>query len=165
MNEFVKQLIDVQPQMYSFVLSLTADATATADIVQEANVVMWEKRDDFTPGTEFRAWAFTIARWQAMAHFKRVKRQRMVFSDDVIRKLEQTVSETADSVPTALAALQSCLEKLTPHQREILDVRYGNDRSVVDAAAALKRPVQSLYQALYRIRQLLTDCINGELTT
>ncbi len=71
MPEFVRHLTQFQQDLYLYVRSLLPDPDAAADVVQEANVVLWEKREQFQIGTNFRAWAFQISRYKVMQHTER----------------------------------------------------------------------------------------------
>jgi RNA polymerase sigma-70 factor (ECF subfamily) len=69
------------------------------DILQETNLVLWSKQDEFTPGTDFRVWAFRVARYQVMAYRKRQSLDRLVFGDELIdrlARLDQRRRETFD---------------------------------------------------------------------
>ncbi|MBI1375198.1 MAG: sigma-70 family RNA polymerase sigma factor [Phycisphaera sp.] len=123
-----------------------------------------ERREEFTPGTNFDAWAFTIARFQAMAYRKNTTRQRArrVLSDDALDRVEAKFTEMSDRATDMRDALRTCLQKLSPEQRHILDARYAHDDTVKVAAEQLNRPVKSMYKALYRIRKMLMDCVRQQ---
>ena len=59
--ELERELEKIQPALYAYVGSLTGGSAGVADVVQETNLLIWEKRDDFESGTNFKAWAFRIA--------------------------------------------------------------------------------------------------------
>lgn len=62
LTEFDNLLVNSRGKLYGYAKSLTHDATAADDLVSKACLRMLEKRDQFQPGTEFLAWAFTIVR-------------------------------------------------------------------------------------------------------
>jgi len=161
--EFVKLVIDIQPRLYGFVLALVMDRDAADDILQEANAVLWAKRDQFEPGTNFAAWAFRIARFQVMSHRKNQTRDRHVFNDDMLNDMSGVLSAEAEQAEETRVALRACMNKLTADQRELLESRYARDEKVAALADRLNKPAGALYQALYRIRAALLDCINDQL--
>jgi RNA polymerase sigma-70 factor (ECF subfamily) len=75
-SEFVLLITSHQAAIYAYVLTLLPDRVAAQDILQETNLVLCRKRDEFEPGTNFKAWAFSIAYWQTMAHLKRAGTRR-----------------------------------------------------------------------------------------
>ncbi len=48
------------------------------DVLQNTNVVLWTKRNEFKHGTNFLAWAFNIARYQVKHQHGRNKRDGTV---------------------------------------------------------------------------------------
>ena len=60
-------------------------------------------------------------------------------------------------------SMESCVEKLPPHQQKLIRECYRPEVSIKDAAASLGRTATSLYKALDRIRELLFDCIEKRL--
>ncbi|MBI1371505.1 MAG: sigma-70 family RNA polymerase sigma factor [Phycisphaera sp.] len=160
-KQFVSDLIAIQPRLRAYVLGLLADTHAASDVLQEANVVIWERRGDFEPGTNFDAWVFTILRFQVMAHWSRRKRSRKTgtLSDDVLHSLAERAQGVSLQMADMSDALRGCLDRLTPRQRELIDTRYATNESVKSMADRLKRPVNTLYANLSEIRRKLHDCI------
>ena len=66
--EFVRLLTVHQPDIYVYLRSLVLDPDEASEILQDTNLVLWEKRDQFEIGTNFRAWAFQIARYKLLQH-------------------------------------------------------------------------------------------------
>ena len=61
-------------------------------------------------------------------------------------------------------ALEFCLQKVTPAERELLARAYHSDAKIREVAATSGRSVGGFYQWLYRVRQMLLDCVKRELT-
>ena len=74
--DFVQMMIGCQSRLYAFIMSLVHNGEHAADILQQTNLVMWEKSDEFEMGTNFSAWTFQIARYQVMAFRQRQRRDR-----------------------------------------------------------------------------------------
>ena len=56
------ELVSHLPAMRAFALSLTRNASQADDLVQDTVVKAWSHFDRFSPGTNLRAWLFTILR-------------------------------------------------------------------------------------------------------
>jgi RNA polymerase sigma-70 factor (ECF subfamily) len=50
------------PKLLAFAKSLTGNPDRAADLVQEALVRAWQNRAKFEPGTNLKAWLFTVLR-------------------------------------------------------------------------------------------------------
>ncbi|HVJ69575.1 MAG TPA: sigma factor, partial [Caulifigura sp.] len=66
-EELVSLITWHQRRLFAYIMSLVRSPNDAEDILQEVNVVLWRKRDDFHAGTDFLAWAFRISRTQVMA--------------------------------------------------------------------------------------------------
>lgn len=64
---FVRLLVSHQAALHAFVLALLPGDPDADDVVQEVNTSIWQKREEFTVGTNFKAWMFTVARFKVMA--------------------------------------------------------------------------------------------------
>lgn len=131
------------------------------DVVQHTRVVLWQKFDSFEPGTNFRSWAMQIARFE-VSNFRRRKRSdRLMFSDDLVDTLAQVRSTLTEDLEWRREQLAECIEKLRMSDRRILQQCYGPDSTTIrDAAEALRRPANTLYKALNRIRRTLQECVS-----
>ncbi|WP_299629237.1 RNA polymerase sigma factor [uncultured Tateyamaria sp.] len=61
--------------MRAFAMSLTRNAALADDIVQDALVKAWSNIGSFQPGTNMRAWLFTILRNTYYSHHRKRKRE------------------------------------------------------------------------------------------
>ena len=86
-EDFEELLASHQGRLFGFIRSLLGSSQEAEDILQNTNRVLWENTHRYTPGTNFRAWAFKVAKFQVMHHRDRMKRaQKKVvnFSDEII---------------------------------------------------------------------------------
>ena len=60
-EEFAALLARVDRALFAFVFSMAPNRNDAEELLQETRVVLWEKFDDFAPGTNFLAWAYSIA--------------------------------------------------------------------------------------------------------
>ena len=165
-EQFVESLTAHQSRLYAYIYSLIGDAEVAKDTLQETNRVLWRKAAEFDHARPFLPWAIAIAGFQVRAARTRMGRERLCFRDDA------SLQNAADEVEAKLAApspgerelaLESCLEKLTPDQREMLAQYYGEGRSTSEIGAGLQRRPNTVAVALHRIRELLGACIRTHL--
>ena len=122
--EFVAQITKSQRQLHAFILSMVWNAAEADDVLQETNLVLWEKVAEFDASRPFLPWAMRFAQWQAMAWLKRQKRQRLVFDDDLAKLLADEAAADELAFDARRVALASCFQKLRPEQRELIARRY-----------------------------------------
>lgn len=155
-----------QAALTGFLVSLLGNRTAGDEVLQETNLVLWKKREDFEMGTNFKAWAFKIARFQSLAFLKREKRRpEFTFDEEVIGKLTVEAESTFVENDDREIALDTCLEKLPEEDRELIRDHYYSGLSMADHAEQAGRTVGALRQVLYRIRNTLRLCIGQNMGT
>lgn len=162
--EFVSLLTKHQADLWSYIITLMPGDPDTADVLQKTNLVLWTKQQHFEPGTNFRAWAFAVARFEVLAHLKKNRREDIVLLDDEL--LEMIAHEAPDALVASdrrLAALERCLNKLRPQDRELLDHRYRSNLGLDDFAARVGRSVSSLSVTLHRLRGSLRKCVQNQI--
>ena len=157
--EHVRLLTSHQLDIYFYIRSLVLDPDEVAEIVQDTNLVLWEKRDQFETVKNFRAWVFQIARYKVLQHRSQRKRKCVCFSDALIDELALQAPQYAKADNDLMDHLDHCVAQLVARDRELLHQRYSSMTSCECIAEAIGRPVRWVYKTLNRIRQELLDCV------
>ena len=160
---FIKELTGSQPRLYSYILTLLPNRESARDILQETNVVLWRRRSEFTPGTNFSAWAYKTAYHQVLAHRRDRGRDRHQFSDEVYARLSKETATDLDRLDDRRTALQGCLSGLSDRDQALIQERYATGRSLEDIARKSNLSPGAAATAIYRIRLALRDCMAGRL--
>ena len=110
---FVTQLTEHQLGLQLYVRSLLPGDPAAGDVAQQTNTKLWEKRSQFEMGTNFKAWAFSIARYEVLNYRKSQARDsRLVFSGELEEIIESELAEPNPNLRLRHEALRECLGKL-----------------------------------------------------
>ncbi len=160
----VAELTRVQLLLMAYVRSLLPGDPSASDVAQQANARIWEKRADFEPGTNFRAWAFSIARFEVLNYRKwQARDARLVFSDELEQTISSEFGDAGHDIQERQEALRVCLEKLRPQDRQLLLHRYARLGTLTEYAATAGRSVNGLKVTLHRLRSALLNCIERRL--
>ena len=162
-EEFVRELTDCQARLVSFVLTLVPDREAAQEVVQNTNLILLRKADEFNLGTNFRAWAFRVARNVALAHYRDCARDRVVFDASLVEELAESAQSHAEDSPELTVFLKECLLLRTSEERELLGERYATDVPVGEMAKRRGRSANSVSLTLFRIRHKLMKCVVQKL--
>jgi RNA polymerase sigma-70 factor (ECF subfamily) len=160
-SEFVALLTEAQSALYGCIHAMMAGSADATDVLQETNRVLWEKRAEYDPSRPFLPWAYAVARFEVLAQRKRRQRDRLVFDGELLDRIAGEYAEQCHDGD--LKALEKCLQKLPPEQRDMLRARYAGDESVNAIAARLGKAGNAVSALLYRLRGILADCITREL--
>jgi RNA polymerase sigma-70 factor (ECF subfamily) len=161
--EFVRRLVGQQSRLYAYICALIGGANDAFDVLQETNVVLWDKAGEYDPGRPFEPWAYRIAYFQVMAYRKRCERSRLVFDDDLVSAVAAEFCRDDGDDALRLEALASCLDRLPEPRRGLLDRRYRDGLTVEEMARELRKPPNVVSASLYRARKLLMECIEARL--
>ena len=165
LDGFMRELLRHQSRLRGFIQCLLFNRQDVEDVWQDTNELLLRKAADFRPGTDFWAWSSQVARFQVLTHCKRLKRDRLVFSDALLELLADDLERRGSEIDERRAALDACLARLPVPQRQLLELRYGPGGSIERIAASLGRTSGAVRQSLYRIREGLLACIEGRLAT
>jgi RNA polymerase sigma-70 factor, ECF subfamily len=164
-QEFIHLFTRHQRQLYLLILAQLGRLQDAEEALQETNVVILSKHQQFAPGTNFFAWAAQIAHYEVLKSRQRKQRDRLRFSDEFVDAVAGEMESQVDHLELRREALQDCLGKLRDKDRELIKNRYQPGASGRDEAVHLGRPANSLYQSIGRIRRTLFECIRRRLTT
>ena len=159
------ELEAIQPALRAYIGSLIGSIAEISDIVQEANLLIWHRRHDYQPGTNFKAYAFRVAYYKVMS-FRRdqARWRRRFFSESLTFELaaeaQDLFERDADSRMNALAA---CVKLLPAEHQTLLKDHYADQVSLTDIASRTRRNPSALHKTISRIRLALRHCINKRL--
>lgn len=159
---FIQLLTSEQTGLLHYITMLLGDVHEAHNVLQESNIVLWRKADEFTPGSNFTAWSRRIAYWQVRAYVRDARRDRLVFDEQLAEQLAQVVSEESVGYERRLA-LRHCVSALRPAHQRLLRLRYDKSLSIKDLAAQLEKSQSSVKVGLMRIRQALLRCIEAKV--
>jgi RNA polymerase sigma-70 factor, ECF subfamily len=161
-RQFTQQLQQHYRRLYGYIFTLLRNHQDAQDVFQQTSLVLWEKFDEYQPDTNFVTWACTVARFKALDFQKQQRRYRVHFSEAFqLRLSEVHAGIPADEFHDRGVALEQCIEKLPPDQRDLLRECFAGDRSVSSVATERGRTRHSVYSSLRNIRKKLLECVNA----
>jgi RNA polymerase sigma-70 factor (ECF subfamily) len=161
--EFQRLFLENQRRVFGYILTLVPSLDDAREIFQNVCVVIFSKSGQFAAGTDFAKWACQIAHFEVFNYRRRRQKEGAWLSSDVLEALAAKRLEAAGELEARQAALQSCLGKMRPKDRELIETRYRRNLTSRNLAAELGRPADTVYKALRRIRRALYQCIERTL--
>jgi RNA polymerase sigma-70 factor, ECF subfamily len=163
-KEFMGLLSDSQSRLMGCIYALLHSMQDAEEVYQQVCLRMWQKFDDFQPGSDFAKWGCSIAYLEVMNFSRRKRGARVLFSDEFISELATWEAEQpADDSERHIAALRACMERLRDRDRHLIELRYVGVQAVVGIAQQVGRTPQSVCNSLGRIRASLLACIKRSL--
>lgn len=162
-KRFFEHFLNAQPRIYGFLFVMIHNRADVEDVLQETVTSMWENFDKYQDGTDFSAWAITIARNKAINFIKKNSRARSQFSEDVYNMIVEHEVQDRTGYKEHAEALEKCRRKLNELDRKILSLRYKEEISMNKIAQTLGRSTTGIYHTMARIHTLLQECIRRTL--
>lgn len=116
-REWREDVVGMIPALRAFAWSLSHNGSDADDLVQDTLIKAWSNRDKFEPGSNLRAWLFTILR---NTYYTQVVRRRREVRDETGEYANNLRSAPTQDWSVALHALQAALAQLPDEHREAL---------------------------------------------
>jgi len=161
---FVSLVASHQLVLTGFLRTLIHRHSELDDVLQETNLVLWRKRREYDGDRPFAPWACKIAHFQALSHLKsRAGTAPQPLGEAALGQLAQLSMQRVGQMDRQLEEMQRCLRKLSRSHRQLVQARYQENSSVRQIAENLGKTPHSISMILYRLRNILRDCVERSL--
>jgi RNA polymerase sigma-70 factor, ECF subfamily len=159
-SEFHRLIEQQIPRLRRYARALTRNRERADDLVQDTLSRALVKEQFWQPGTNLRAWLFTIMHNQNVNNVRRAVRESGMVD---LEQLSPTLPATTD--PTAsrqMFELERALAQLPLEQRQVIMLVGLEGMSYEDAAGILSVPVGTVRSRLSRGRDILGKLLDME---
>ena len=153
---FKDDLLGAIPSLRAFAVSLSQNADKADDLVQETLVKAWDKQTSFQPGTNLKAWLFTILRNEFYSQMR--KRGREVQDSDGIMTGRLAIHPSQHGL-LDLEDFRAALELLPEDQREAIILIGASGFSYEEAAEICDCAVGTIKSRVSRARARLQEIL------
>lgn len=153
---FKAELISLLPSLRAFARSLAHNPAQADDLVQDTLVKALANVDRFEPGTNLRAWLFTILRNHYYSQLRKSKRE-VEDADGMIAARVAVRPEQDGSVD--LEDFKIAFQQLQPDHREVLTLVGASGCSYEEAAEICGCAVGTIKSRVNRARRKLTELL------
>jgi RNA polymerase sigma-70 factor (ECF subfamily) len=137
------------------------------DVAQRTFVAAITRLADFEVGTDFRAWLFSIARYQLMSEITRLRRLADYHSrlapEILARELERRAQGPEERTSERLMHLRECVAAMGESARQFIRWRYDDQLPLEEMAARTGRSIGAIKKQLWLLRQKLQQCVEDKL--
>jgi len=158
-SEVSAAVVEHLPHLRAFARSLSSSKDQADDLVSEAVARALASAHQFRPGTNFKAWIFTILR-NAFYTEGRKRWNRVVTLDDNIYHQPSVGPTQEDSL--SFCDFRRAFIQLSPRQREVLMLVGNSDLSYEEVAAQCHCPVGTVKSRVSRARLDLKRLLEDE---
>jgi RNA polymerase sigma-70 factor (ECF subfamily) len=144
-------------KIYRFVLRLLRDEAAAEDVVSEVFIDLWRNPAAFEGRSEATTWLMAIARNKAWSLLR--KRKEGPVDEETLSTIadESDDPEVVMQKKTKGEILRSCLQRLSPEHREVIDLVYYHDKTIEDVAQIVGIPEGTVKTRMFHARKKLSE--------
>ena len=142
--QFLRFYTKYQHRVLAYLFTLVGNRRDAEDLFQDTTVILWEKFDQFEPGTDFVAWACRVAFLTVANYRRRRARANLLLGDELLEVVAARAVELAPQLADRREALQECLKRLEDRDRRMIAARYEPGGGARQAADASGRTLQAL---------------------
>jgi RNA polymerase sigma-70 factor, ECF subfamily len=153
------ELMEHVPRLRRYARALISNRDLADDLVQDTLERALGRTGLFQPGTDLRAWLFTILHNQ---HVNDVRRSVREASSIELSEAPQLTVQSNVMASLELRDLETALGKLQPEQREVILLVGLEGMSYEEVAAVLEIPVGTVRSRLSRGRDQLRQLMGME---
>jgi len=157
-------------RLFNFSKSYLRDTVVAENMVQDAFLLLWEKRETLSSNSNIRAWLLTVVKNNILNHIERQKRQtkiESIYTERINRELDLRVSSLKDCDPEYLFSaevteiIRKALASLPARCREVITMSRFDEMSNKEIAEKLNISVKGveyhITNALKKLRSELKD--------
>lgn len=151
-------------ELLVYALALTGNSATSRDLVQEAFIVAYQKREVFDVTRDFATWMRGIVRnkWREWLR----KNRRYDLGDHELARIDADIAawqaQRLRGENSLFVDLEECLDRLPPLLRETIDEFYFQGRSGEETAGRLGLEPAAVRKRLQRARTLLKQCLESK---
>jgi len=150
-----------QVRMYRFVLRFVGNQAVAEDLISEVFLDVWRQADRFEGRSAVSTWLLGIARFKALSSMRRKP------DEELDEEMAGAIEDSSDDPEVAVqkkdkgAALQKCLQVLSPEHREVIDLVYYHEKSVEEVAQIVGIPEATVKTRMFYARKRLSELLKA----
>lgn len=135
------------------------------DVLQNAFVKAYRNLNGFDPDLPFSSWMYRIAHNEAMSFFRAKRARPSVTLDEdgatLFAELKDEQADTTEVAETRLssAELAKALASIDQKYRDVLTLRYFEERSYADISDILQVPIGTVSTLVHRAKRAVREAL------
>jgi RNA polymerase sigma factor (sigma-70 family) len=168
---YAELLNNYRDSLYFMLLKMTNNQVDADDLTIEAFGKAFKNLHQYSPDYAFSTWLFKIAANNCIDFLR--KHRRIVYANDIINN-ESGSDNYPSNIPSLnlspeekviekqkISLMHEVVEKLKPHYRLMVELRYFKELSYEEIASKLDLPLGTVKAQLFRARELLYQILKN----
>ena len=157
--------------LYFMLLKMTNNTNDADDLTIEAFGKAFKKLEQYSPDYAFSTWLFKIASNNCIDFMRKKKKHTFSMNNSPDGEEGQELaniipSDTPDPEENVMKKekimmMREVVEKLKPHYRKLIELRYFKEYSYEEIAAELELPLGTVKAQLFRAREFISNIMKN----
>jgi RNA polymerase sigma-70 factor (ECF subfamily) len=164
-TDFETEALSLIDGLYAMALRLTANVADAEDLVQDTYLKAFRSAAQFEPGTNLKAWMFTILHNTFLNARRRAGRSATVADSDVVEQASESISGEGESPEDVLLRdaldpdVQAALAAMPETFRQAVWLRDVEEFTYAEIAGIAQVPIGTVMSRISRGRRWLHDAL------
>jgi RNA polymerase sigma-70 factor (ECF subfamily) len=163
-DRFLRLWTSAQASIAGYVTAVVSDRHRSDDVMQNIAVAALRRFADYDGERPFIAWAMGIAKIEILTARRDQARAATRFRGPTVESLAMVWEELLSEADGRKQALGECLRGVSGRKRDLLALRYEQERPLAEIAVQLRMSAIAVRVALSRLRSALQACIERRLS-
>ena len=169
---FAELMNNYRDSLYFMLLKMTNNPHDADDLTIEAFGKAFKKLEQYTPDYAFSTWLFKIASNNCIDFIRKKKKNTFSMNnragaDDSHEMGDKIPSQTLDPEENIIKKqkiemMRDVVEKLKPHYRTLIELRYFKEYSYEEISKELDLPLGTVKAQLFRAREFLFNILKNK---
>jgi RNA polymerase sigma-70 factor (ECF subfamily) len=144
-------------RLYRYLVRLVRNEAIAEELMSEVFLETWRKAENFEGRSAVSTWLMSIAHNKAVSLIRKKSDEQL--DDGYAAQLadEEDTPEVASQKRNKGEIMRACIEKLSADHREIIDLVYYHDKSVLEAAEILEIPENTVKTRMFYARKKMAE--------
>ncbi len=154
-----------ETKLKRYILRLTNVSPETADdILQEVFIKTYTNLQSFDPYLSFNSWVYRITRNEVISHHRKHKRRPQGHTIDIEQRILENIQSELNVESDIDLSMQadligSAIDKLPEKYREVMILRFLEEKSYKEISDILRKPVGTVSTLLNRAKKKCLDSL------
>lgn len=159
--------------LYFMLLKMTNNPSDADDLTIEAFGKAFKKINQYTPEYAFSTWLFKIASNNCIDFIRRKKKNTFSLNNDfddskesynLVNKIPSKALDPEEKIikKQKIKMMREVVERLKPHYRTLIELRYFKEYSYEEIATELNLPLGTVKAQLFRAREFLYNIMKND---
>ncbi|HBX51469.1 MAG: RNA polymerase subunit sigma-24 [Bacteroidetes bacterium RIFOXYA12_FULL_35_11] len=153
--------------IYFMLLKMVNNKTDAEDLTIEAFGKAFKSIGQYTPAFAFSTWLFKIATNNCIDYLRRKSKSGQKLEDSTVDEDGYDTPLPSDTLDPEermihdqkVSLMHTVVAKLKPRYRQLVEMRYFEERSYEEIAEEMKLPIGTVKAQLFRARELLFNIL------